>query len=86
MSNVLSTYDMLMLVGSQGVGEVLSLSVHFCRVLQTQVSSSVPQLQSAGGNPARVASLSHLGGGGFDFGTNYCTLPRKQPWRPKSVV
>lgn len=33
--------------------------------------------------PKRVSKLSQLGGGGFSFGTNYCTLPRRgtrQSW------
>lgn len=60
------------------------VSLHLSRFLQSQVSSSMPHLQSAGGNPARVTSLSHVGGGGFDFGTDYCTLPRK-PRRQLSV-
>ncbi|KAL8574265.1 hypothetical protein ACOMHN_063672 [Nucella lapillus] len=48
----------------------------------TQLSSSGPQLQSAGAHPARVVSLSHLGGGGVEFGTNYCTLPRRHKSQP----
>ncbi|XP_076459817.1 uncharacterized protein LOC143292974 isoform X2 [Babylonia areolata] len=58
-------------------GEILNVTEN------THESSSLPHLQSAGGNPAPVASLSRLGGGGFDFGTDYCTLPRKA-WRHKS--